>query len=117
MNPFELIIYNNLKENKKLYNDLLYWLSCGYNLEIEKTTHHYDHKYTCRLDYKYNCDEFNNLINFIDSIMNELKEAYYKICDDFENLGYSFYDIKTDDIIEYCDINEYEFYENGSIYY
>jgi hypothetical protein len=43
--------------------------------------------------------------------------AFEKLCGEFERLGYNyFYDTDFEEIEEFCEVNEFEFYEDGGIY-
>jgi hypothetical protein len=42
--------------------------------------------------------------------------AYLKICNDFEAIGYDVYKVSDDDIKDLIDSNDYEFYEDGRIF-
>lgn len=46
-----------------------------------------------------------------------VRNIFEKLCDNYEEMGYKyFYEISDEDMMEICEANEYEFYENGSIF-
>ena len=80
---------------------------------------HYCHKYTVDIDIEIE-EESEKMYNFLEKTVNKLKnnikEWYYKICDEYEQWGYDyFYKVEDEELKEYCDINNIEFYEDGSI--
>lgn len=65
--------------------------------------------------------EYNDIRNINKNIIKRLENVIIKIfntlCDKYESEGYKyFYEISDLDMIEYCEINNYLFYENGKIY-
>lgn len=135
-----LLSYENLKNNKDL-NAFEKYITENYtpeeiemiikylqedNLYLKKYNHHYDHKYTCSIDFGYytafyeeekNSKEIDEINELIEKVTKDLeKNVYYKICDHLEAEGYKRYNVSENEIIEFIELNNYEFYENGGIY-
>ena len=124
LNKFESYILE--KYSPEEIELILEYLNDDCNLKLTKDSHHYSHKYTCYIDYNYydgfyNENKTNELINkvnnLIDKLAKDLEEnVYHVICDEMEKIGYNCYDVEEDEILEYIELNEYEFLEDGSIY-
>lgn len=87
------------------------------HFEIVKNNHHYNHKYTCTIEYNYT-EEEHHRAKTIEKYQQELENIYYDICDKLEKYGYDYIDYQLSDecIIEDIKMNECEFLENGEIY-
>lgn len=121
MNAFEKWITDNLTDHEKTL--LLDYLNCNYNLNILKKSHHYNHAYTCIIDYEYfySSDDQNyldDMNDFISKLADKLfNSVYIPICKDLEKELYKNYDVDDSDAIDFCNCNDYYFYDDGDIYY
>lgn len=119
LNKFESYILE--KYSPEEIELILEYLHDDCNLKLIKHSSHYSHKCTCSIDYGwyYNDDKEceNKVNNLIDKLAQDLEEnVFYVICDELEEIGYNCYYVDEDEILEYIEINEYEFLEDGSIY-
>lgn len=121
LNAFELWIINNLTSDE--IELLLSYLNDGYNLNIERISHHhYCHPYTCIIDFEYyysNDDEnyVNKINNFIDDLCKKLfKNVYLSICYEIEKYLYSLYDVDDDECLEYLTDYDDDYDINGNLY-
>ncbi|MGN1342052.1 MAG: hypothetical protein ACI4VL_02330 [Bacilli bacterium] len=56
-------------------------------------------------------------INLLKKFEKLVKGIFKTLCDDYEENGYKFfYEIEDNELNEICEINDYEFLENGNIY-
>lgn len=92
----------------------------GFSFTINHTGHYY-HKNSTEIfieDYSED-DELTEMISnkVKDSVEQEFKEIYFKICEKLERLGYEMieYEDSEEHIKEIIEINEYSFRENGEI--
>lgn len=106
-----------LIENNLVNDILLNYLNDGYNLGIFKGDRRYTHARTCYIDYEFNDDKQETIINdYIVEIKNKLYDVYINVCREMERIGYSCYDVPDEDVKEDINANGYEFLENGEIY-
>ena len=119
-NVFEKWIADNLSNDEMTM--LLDYLNSDYNIDIIKTSHNYCHPYTCKIDYEYfySSDDENYKVkinNFISKLCDRLFDnVYVKICGEIETILYSYYDITTDDVIEFINDNNYYYDIDGNLY-
>lgn len=117
MNIFEKFIIENYK-NEEL-DFILKYFNEEYNIYIEKISYHYTHKYTCDINYEiyssYNNDEKEKIMELINGLVVQFKELYYKICDEIEEIGYNYYEVSEDELLERINEYEYEFNEDGEV--
>ena len=81
----------------------------------------YCHKHSIEIDvyidgsfYDKKC---NNHKILTDKLIKNVKKWYFDKCDQYEKWGYNFfYEIEEEDLQEYFECMEYEFYENGSVF-
>lgn len=86
-----------------------------------KHTGHYYHKYSVDIDIYIDGCHSVKMYDFIkrtaDKLLKNIKEWYLVKCDQYEKWGYDFfYKIEDEDLREYFECMEYEFYENGSVF-
>ena len=120
LNAFEKWLIDNLNEEEMML--LLDYLNSGYNLDIIKISHHYEHARTCRIDYEYfyssDDPEYLNRINyFISELCDRLFEnVYISICKDLEEFLYKNYEVSEEEAIEEIKQNECLFMRDGSLF-
>lgn len=67
------------------------------------------------LEYNYNYNNIN--MKVLEKFETLVKGIFTELCNGFENIGYEyFYEISDEDLEENCNVNMYEFYEDGSVY-
>ena len=97
---------------KLLNNDIIKFYSTG-------NQGHYCYSSEYDIDVEYN-DYYWNITDYQDKLIEDVKdiisEIYLEICEDLEKIGYSYYDVDDDDVIDYINSYDYEFYESGEIY-
>ena len=84
-------------------------------------TGHYYHKNSVDIDIYIDGCHSEKMYDFMertaDRLIKNIKEWYFAKCDQYENWGYDFsYEIEEEDLREYFECMEYEFYENGSVF-
>ena len=120
LNVFEKWITNNLNDDEKML--LLEYLNCNYNLSIKKKSHHYEHAYTCFIDYEYfySSDDpkfLDRMNNFISDLCDKLfNNVYVVVCGEIEKILYNYYDVDDDECIDNINDNGYMFDIDGDIY-
>lgn len=82
---------------------------------------HYYHKNSVDIDIYIHGNHSEKMYDFMEKTVNKLlkniKEWYINICDEYEKQGYSFfYEIDEEDLQEYFECTEFEFYEDGTIF-
>ncbi len=118
LNAFEKVIVKQLSQ-KDL--ELVYeYVNAGYTINIKKRDLLYCHSGTCYLDYNTYCNDDEEYANEVNDCISKLcngllKDKYNEICNDLEKVGYSLLDISKDDILDYIENSEIEFYEDGNI--
>lgn len=114
-NAFEKYIMDNYSGEE--FEAILNYLNEGNSIYIEKTFFQYSHLNTCSINYDWEVDSQNVDNWIIEDLCNELKTYVYNpICEKLEKLGYDFMEVSDEEVIEFIEDNEYEFFENGEIY-
>lgn len=69
------------------------------------------------IDGSFDNKKYNNHKRLADKLIKNVKEWYFDKCGQYEQWGYNFfYEIEEEELQEYFECMEYEFYENGSIF-
>ena len=88
-----------------------------FTLKFEKINYSYAHAYTVQTELY--CDRYYSkaLANFIEECEETINQWRIGICEELEKTGYSQIDYENSDeaMIEACEANNYEFYENGEL--
>lgn len=120
LNCFEKWIKDNINSEK--INDILEYLNCGYNLKITRTSHRYNHKHTCTIDYEcfYSSDD-PDVLDRINDVIYELctllyENVYCVVCDDIEKYLYSLHEVDDDEAYRNIKDNDFYYYDDGSLY-
>ena len=108
-NNFELSDYKVLKNLKK-YSQISF-----------NHSGRYYHKYSVDIDIYIDGNlspkNYENHRKVADKLIKNIKEWYLDLCDEYEKQGYDFfYGIEDDELQEYCDAMEYEFFQDGTLY-
>lgn len=98
----------------------LYTLKEYSRIDFNHTGHYY-HKYSVDIDIYIDGCHSVKMYDFLEKTVNKLlkniKEWYINTCDEYEKQGYSFfYEIEEEDLREYFECMEYEFYEDGTLF-
>lgn len=107
---FEIATKELTDEEKKIAIDNISYIN------FDKFNHSYCHVHTVHIeiDGEDETDENKEIYNKI--ILN-VKQWFYSTCRKFEDFGYDyFYEVTEEDLEAWCEANEYEFLENGTIY-
>lgn len=114
---FDIVTKGLTDEEKELYKKYFY------KFMLEKRNHLYSHSKTVSIDIeKENIqeedEEKEELIETIfDTVLENFENWYFKECKELEEDGYKFfYEISDEDLKEFCELNEYEFTENGKLF-
>ena len=81
-----------------------------YTITITQHDHRYRHKYTTHIEI-----ETQHGNDAKESVYDEFKSIYYKICDDLESFGYAKIEYQDSEeyLTEMCEANEYTFKSDG----
>ena len=82
----------------------------------------YYHKYSVDIDIYIDGNispkSYENHRKVADKLLANIKEWYLNLCDEYEKQGYDFfYGITDDEMNEYCNAMEYEFLQDGTLFY
>ena len=68
------------------------------------------------IDGNFDNKKYNNHKRLADKLIKNIKEWYFTKCNEYENQGYEFfYDISEEELKYFCNVMEYEFFEDGTI--
>lgn len=72
-------------------------------------------------DWEYQLENYSGYKNINKEVLEKfeklVKELFTKLCNDYEEYGYNFfYEISEEDLAEICEVNGYEFLEDGTIF-
>jgi hypothetical protein len=72
-------------------------------------------------DWEYDLKYYSGYKNINKDVLEKfeglVRDIFYKLCKDYEKAGYEFfYEISDEDMEEMCEANDYEFYEDGTIF-
>jgi hypothetical protein len=90
-----------------------------YNIITKNSNNHYCYASKNQIDFEYNGSEDKKHIeNVWQNVFEDIKTYYMDICSKLEKYGYSIleYRMNYNEFQEYCESNEYEFLENGSMF-
>jgi hypothetical protein len=106
------IIFQKVNEQltKTEKEEFLKILNDGETFKLKKVNIFYSHKYTCQLDFS------GTDTDFTEKIKKLTYDYYLSTCDQVEKVGYDLIDVSDDYLINYSNINELNFYKNGSIF-
>jgi hypothetical protein len=64
-------------------------------------------------------EEVENLLPgyLMESITNAYIDVYMEICSNLEKQGYECYNVAENDVVEFANENEYQYFANGDIYH
>ena len=68
------------------------------------------------IDGNFDNKKYNNQKRLADKLIKNIKEWYVTKCNEYENQGYEFfYGISDEELKDFCNDMEYDFFENGTI--
>ena len=68
------------------------------------------------IDGSFNNKKYNNRKRLADKLIKNIKEWYFAKCNEYENQGYEFfYGVSEEELKDFCNVMEYEFFEDGTI--
>lgn len=115
--------FNNILTEKEKRTILHYAKECG-NIELPS-----NNRYTYCLayhidiadDWEYQLDYYSGYKNINVEVLRKfeklVQELFETICDTYEKWGYEyFYEVSEEDLEELCEVNEWEFLEDGTIF-
>lgn len=121
LNAFEKAIISELDETQQYL--VLEYLNSNYNISIRKISWNYEHSHTC--DFTWDYYENNNTIKekAVNDVIKELcssiglfRKIYDEICRNMENLGYEIAYPEEDEVVEYINLQEFEYLEDGTLF-
>ena len=84
---------------------------------IGRCYHKHSVEFDIYIDGSFDNKKYNNNKRLADKLIKNVKEWYFDKCGQYEKWGYNFfYEIEEEDLQEYFECMEYEFYENGSVF-
>lgn len=108
-------IFKNVLDNSEYKQAFINMVEEGCVFRLVRKNHHYSHKYTCDVEDDVSCgnEESRNIVNEFDE---QLKKAYLKLCDEYEEVGYNCYEVSEEDAINSILEKDLLYFEDGRIY-
>lgn len=89
-----------------------------YRVFSEGNTGNYCYASKSDVDCEYNYNDENDILEQLwQDVLGEIQEYYYNLCKQLEKYGYSILEYRMDfnEFDEFCEDNEYNFFENGEM--